>query len=260
MANIKVRKVMDVIEQLAPLRLAESYDNVGLLVGSENAVVKKAILGLELSDSLLEEAILKECDLIIVHHPLIFKPLKKIISQDVIGHKVIKLIKHNISLYVAHTNLDTTIGGLNDYIASKLNIEVDPINRDEEIPNIRVGKVKQMTLIELANHVKTSLNLDYLHYCGDDHSVVSRVGLCTGSGISFYKEAVAKEVDVFITGDMKYHDATLAIDMKVPIIDATHYGSEILVSEFLYDKLNKSFNNTIEFVVHKLYNNPIKTI
>lgn len=260
MANVKVRDVMDVIEQLAPVELAENYDNVGLLVGSENAKVSKVILGLELSDSLLEEAILKQCDLIVVHHPLIFKPLKKVISQDVIGHKVITLIKENISLYVAHTNLDTTIGGLNDFIASKLFIDVEAIDKNKEIPNIRVGSIKETTLINLAKHVKTSLNLDYLHYCGDESKKVSRVGLCTGSGISFYKEAIAKEVDVFITGDMKYHDATLAVDMKVPIIDATHYGSEILVSEFLYNELNKSFNNNLELIIHESYDNPIKTI
>jgi len=259
-ANLKVRDVMDVIEELAPLNLAESYDNVGLLVGSENAFVSKVILGLELTESLLEDAILKKCDLIVVHHPLIFKPLKKIISQNVIGSKVIRLIKENISLYVAHTNLDTTIGGLNDYIASKLEIKVDEINPDIEIPNIRVGHIKEMSLLELAIHVKSNLNLDYLHYCGEDSTRIKRVGLCTGSGISFYTEAMAKEVDVYITGDMKYHDATLAIDMNVPIIDATHYGSEILVSEFLYDELNKSFKDKIELVVHKLYDNPIKTI
>ena len=260
MANLKVRDVMDVMEELAPISLAQSYDNVGLLIGSESEVVNKVILGLELTDSLLEEAILKECDLIIVHHPLIFKPLKKIISQDVIGSKVIKLIKENISLYVAHTNLDTTLGGLNDYVASKLGIQVDTIKVDDEIPNIRVGSIKEMTMLDLAKHVKSSLDLDYLHYCGDEKTLVSRVGLCTGSGMSFYKEAMSKEVDVFITGDMKYHDATLSVDMKVPIIDATHYGSEILVSEFLYSELNKSFKGNIEFVVHELYDNPIKTI
>lgn len=259
MANLKVRDIMDVVEDLAPTHLAESYDNVGLLVGSESAFVKKVILGLELTDSLLEEAILKECDLIVVHHPLIFKPLKKIISQDVIGSKVIRLIKENISLYVAHTNLDTTIGGLNDYVASKLGIDVDVIDPLEEIPNIRIGSIKEMSVLDLAKHVKSSLNLDYLHYCGDEESIVSRVGLCTGSGMSFYKEAMSKEVDVFITGDMKYHDATLAVDMKVPIIDATHYGSEILVSEFLYSELSKNLEG-VEFLVHELYDNPIKTI
>lgn len=259
MANIRVRDVMDVLEDLAPVELAQSYDNVGLLVGSEDCVVRKAIVGLELSESLLEEAIQTGCDLIVVHHPLIFKPMKKIISQDVTGHKVITLIKENISLYVAHTNLDSAVGGLNDYVADKLDIKVDVINPDSGIPNIRIGTISEMTLIELANSIKNNLDLDYLHYSGDDHQRVSRVGLCTGSGMSFYKEAIANEVDVYITGDMKYHDATLAIDTKVPIIDATHYGSEIIVSEFLHSELSKSFKD-VEIIIHQRYDNPIKTI
>lgn len=260
MANIKVRDVMNVIEELAPINLAESYDNVGLLVGSEDAKANKVILGLELTDSLLEEARLKQCDMIIVHHPLIFKPLKKIISQDVIGSKIITLIKENISLYAAHTNLDTTLGGLNDFVANRLGISVEAINLEDKIPNIRVGSIKETSLIELAKQVKEKLNLDYLHYCGDEASRISKVALCTGSGMSFYKEALKEDVDVFITGDMKYHDATLALDLKVPIIDATHYGSEILVSEFLYEELHKNFNNKMDIVIHKLYDNPIKTI
>jgi len=260
MAKLIVKNVMDVIEQFAPIELAMDYDNVGLLVGSQNAKVKKILLGLELTDSLLEEAIIKQCDLIIVHHPLIFKPIKTIIAEDITGNKVITLIKEGISLYVAHTNLDMTVGGLNDFIAEKLDIKVDPLDEAKPLPNVRVGQVKPISLIDFCSFIKEKLNLNYLHYCGDDNHLIGKVGLCTGSGMSFYKEALHEEVDVYITGDMKYHDATLAIDCNVPIIDATHYGSEILVSELLYQKLHEVFSDEIQIIVHKSYDNPIKTI
>ncbi len=259
MAGIRVKEIMDAIEALAPKELAMDYDNVGLLVGSEFAKAEKVIVGLELTDSLLEEALSAGCDLIVVHHPLIFKPLKKVVREDVTGKRIMTLIKENISLYVAHTNLDSAAGGLNDYVAAKLKIDLDPVEKDEP-PAYRLGSIEETTLIQLAKDVKTALNLNYLHYCGNDAAIMKKIGLCAGSGMSFYQDALKEDIDVYITGDVKYHDAVIANDLKVPIIDATHFGSEVIVGELLEDTLRKAFAGGVEIVLHRSYNNPIKTL
>lgn len=272
MDQILVKDVMDVIEALAPCNSALDYDNVGLLVGSKSMIVNGIIVGLELTDSLLEEAIESGSNLIVVHHPLIFKPIKKITLEDVTGNKIIRLIQSNIALYVAHTNLDVSPGGLNDYIAKRIGMEIEPFNISGQISNesdldviglssnIRVGSIKPIRLINLVNELKSKLQLDYLLYTGNEQKMIKRVGLCTGSGISFYNEALEAKVDVYITGDMKYHDATYANDMGIPIIDATHYGSEILVRELFYELLTTHFQKKVVVIRHMSYINPIKII
>jgi len=257
MAGIRVSDVEKVIEAYAPKVLAENYDNVGLLVGNPHALVSKVMVGLELTDQLLEESIEKGCNLIVVHHPLIFKGLKSIRSGQAIDNRIIKLIKSDISLYAAHTNLDMTIGGLNDYFAKKAGIETEILSR-EELPLVRIGKVKAQALKDLVISLKQALDLPYVHYCGDDEMLVSKVGFCTGSGMSFYQNAIKEGIDVYITGDMKYHDATMAVDMKVPIIDLTHFGSEVFVGELLSDIIKSKLD--IEVVCGRPYESPIKTL
>jgi dinuclear metal center YbgI/SA1388 family protein len=258
-ARVLVKDIMEEIEKLAPCELALDYDNVGLLVGSKDKRVVKVSLGLELTDGLLDEAVANHIDMIIVHHPLIFKPIRSIRKEDPTGRKLITLIQHDIALYVAHTNLDISYGGLNDLVMEKLDIVSDAIDC-EHLPNIRTGQVKDTSLLELVKSTKEKLGLDYIHYCGLDNKPIKRVGLCTGSGMSYYHDAVSAGVDVYITGDMKYHDATHAIDTGIPIIDATHFGTEIMVSDLFFKTLNTKFGNDLEIGLHTSYTNPIRIL
>ena len=164
--------------------------------------------------------------MIVLHHTLIFKPLKLIVDSDPIQKRIMILIKKDISLYAAHTNLDSAIGGLNDFIAEKLGIAVTNIVFDESVPDIRIGQVRPKTLRDFVMEIKNKLNLDYIHYCGDESKVISTVALCTGSGFSYYDEAFDAGADVLLTGDMKYHDAKYALDRGMPVVDATHFGTE----------------------------------
>ena len=119
---VNSKKIIKLMNEIAPEHLAENWDNVGLLVGNEDSEVDRVMVALEVTEAVLEEAISENIDLIICHHPLLFKPLKKITDKDPIGKMVRKLIKNDINLYVAHTNLDIAEGGTNDYIAELLDL------------------------------------------------------------------------------------------------------------------------------------------
>lgn len=269
--KITIRAISNCIEQAVPLENAMDYDNVGLLVGDGDQVVTGVLVALELTDLILEEAISKDCNLILVHHPLIFNPLHRITKQDPIGNRIIRLIEHQIGLYACHTNLDSSYGGLNDFVADVLGIKITNLkkynwllsgesstsNAEPEVSNIRVGLVERQTLAEFVKQVKERLNLDYIHYCGEESAIIKKVGLCTGSGVSFFQEALRQKVDVYVTGDMKYHDAMMALDQKTPIIDATHYGTEQLVSKWFLDFLQRNFSN-LQIIESEYSVNPIK--
>ncbi len=119
---MKIYEITSYLEQLAPLGLQESYDNAGLLIGSPGHTVKKALITLDVTPKVVEEAVAQKCDLIVAHHPLIFKELKKIDYQTDTGKMIVRLIKEDIAVYAAHTNLDNVIGGVNGILAEKLGL------------------------------------------------------------------------------------------------------------------------------------------
>lgn len=263
MDKILVLNVLDLLDEYAPMSLKESYDNVGLLVGDKCDIVKRVLVGLELTDSFIEEAIEGGYNLIIVHHPLIFKPLSRVNAEDPISARVMKLIRANINLIAMHTNLDRTLGGLNDYMCEILDIKVNyPLENalDEEIPVYRIGHMETQSLKELVLRVKETLALEYIHFVGNQDKEITTVAVCTGSGMSFYKEIVAHKVDVYITGDVKYHEAMAALDSGVALIDATHYGTEIVVGKLLCRILNTKFEHRLEIDMYGQVLNPIQSL
>lgn len=254
MDGLIVADIVRIIEQLAPVELAMDYDNVGLIVGDLKSKVTGVMVGLELNEMIIKEAISFGCNVIVVHHPLIFRPVYSILAGTPQGNKIFTLVQNNISVIAAHTNLDSTVNGLNDFVLKKLGIEPVPCQN----VNIRIGTIKTTDLMSFIKHVKDCLELEYIHYCGDEHKQVSRVGLCTGSGMSFYRAACDEKVDVFITGDMKYHDAVDGVECGVPIIDATHFGSEIWVEDLLHEYLSNTLTAEFPIIKFTQYKNPIK--
>lgn len=253
---LSVNDVLNLIEKQAPKELAMDYDNVGLLIGDKEARVNGIIIGLELNQELIEDAIDRKCNVIIVHHPLIFKPIFTVQRDTAQGKKIMDLIKHNISLIVAHTNMDIAANGLNDFVVNKLGmIPIETLSN-----NFRIGKIPTQRLRDLAYSLKKSLSLEYIHYCGEDDQMVSVVGLCTGSGMSYYLEACNEGINAYITGDMKYHDATMAIDKGIPVIDATHFGTEIWFKDLVLCYLQPLVGMLIPVYSHEKYSNPIKVL
>ena len=260
---LRVFEIIKWMEELAPRELALDYDNVGLIIGDRNQEVHKVLVALEITDEIINRIAEEHIDLVISHHPLIFKGVKSILEEDVIGRKLIRLIKSNTAVYAAHTNLDKAQEGLNSYLIKKLGLH----DVDTEFGDVRYAHVKKQKLLNFVQNIRKKLQLDYIHYVGDEEKIVSKIGICTGSGMSYYLEAVNKGADVYLSGDLKYHEAVQAMELGIPIIDATHYGTEIIVVDLLYSYLLRKWEETqavsessLEIIKEDRYQNPIKTI
>lgn len=217
------------LEAWAPLSWAEEWDNCGLQVGRRDKLLNKVMVALTPGEAAIQAAVDAGVDMLLTHHPMIFKPTKRVTTDTVLGQSIIKLIQHDINLYCAHTNLDMAVGGVNDVLAKTLNLQGVEIleNVTEEYGIGRVGNLAEpMTLQSFLAQVAGQLECSHLAYQGDLHRQVQRVALCGGSGISYLSAAKKAGADVYVTGDMKYHDAQLASELGICVVDAGHFGTE----------------------------------
>lgn len=236
-----VKDIIALTEKIAPPALAEGWDNVGLLAGDRNAEVKKILFALDATDAVIDEAIAINADMIITHHPLIFKGVNAVNTDTALGRRIIRLIKNNISVYSAHTNFDIAEGGTNSVLANLIGLE----NTEGLIPSGesflgKVGDLPQpMTLSALSKLLMTKLNAPALNVSGSADKEIKRVGLCTGSGAgrNLMLAAKNKGCDAYITGDVKYHDAQFAADLDIALIDATHYYTEAIAIPYLCSRI-----------------------
>lgn len=217
------------LEAWAPLSWAEEWDNCGLQVGRRDKPLNKVMVALTPGEAAIQAAVDAGVDMLLTHHPMIFKPTKSVTTDTVLGQSIIKLIQHDINLYCAHTNLDMAVGGVNDVLAKTLNLQGVEIleNVTEEYGIGRVGNLAEpMALQSFLAQVAGQLECGHLAYQGDLHRQVQRVALCGGSGISYLSAAKKAGADVYVTGDMKYHDAQLASELGICVVDAGHFGTE----------------------------------
>lgn len=251
---VKCSDIIEAMEKYAPARFAEDWDNVGLMCGESNKAVKKVMLALDVNDAVADEAVNKGVQLIVTHHPLIFKAVRNITDKTPLGRRLIKLIKNDIAVFSAHTNLDIADGGTNDTLAGMLglcNTEGLEVMPDGSAMG-RIGDLaEEMTFGELSERVKALLGADRLSVCGGLQRRVSRVGICTGKGAEFMSAAAAKGADVYITGDFGYHDGQTAEELGLCVIDGTHYLTEVIVLEPLYKYLKSSFDS-LEVIISEV--------
>lgn len=246
--SVKCSEIIYAIEKLAPPTLAEHWDNVGLMVGSENSEVHKILFALDCSEDVIDEAIQINADMIITHHPFIFKAIKKINYDTHTGNKIRKAIKNNINIYSAHTNLDIADGGTNTTLCNILELtDISGLFQTGE--NAFLGKVgnlkKEMTLKCLANYIKEKLNMSHIVISGNENTKISRVGLCTGKGTDseFMELAKNKGCQCYVTGDLGYHDAQFAQEIGLCVIDGTHYFTEVIVVPVLCEYIQNNVLN-----------------
>lgn len=262
--TLKCKDIASVIERLAPKSLAYDWDNVGLLCGDEEQSVKKILLTLDLDMGVVNEAVELGAQMIVSHHPIMFKPVNKITEQTPTGRLLRALIKNNISFYAAHTNLDIAKGGLNDLLAKKLclnDVRVLEYTNDEGEGIGRIGNAAApITLGELANQIKKALGVDYLRYSGDTNSYVSKIALNTGGGTSLIGAALDANADVFITGDYKYSQIRDCVENGMNIIDVGHYDTEFIVCELFESYLSEQFGASVELVKTKANKNVMQFI
>lgn len=244
MKNCTVQTVADAVNRLAPQNLAEDWDNPGLLVGTPKAPVQKIFVCLDVTDATISRAIELGAQLIVAHHPLIFRPLKNIRVDLPLGKKISRLIKNDISVFAAHTNLDTATGGVNDVLAQKLGLHDVKMFGDDEISMGRIGTLEAPISAEnFAHHVKQSLNADSVRLISAGDFPISKVGLCGGAGANFIAKAKFFGAQAFVTGDVKYHEAQAAVDSGIHVVDAGHFATEFPIVRELADYLRGELKN-----------------
>lgn len=236
---LKVKDIIGNLEKKYPKANAESWDNVGLIVGKLNQEVSKVQLSLDATDKAIENAIKNSADLIITHHPMIFKLVKTITTMDNLGRKIIKLIENNKSLYAMHTNLDSSKDGLNDYILNLLEVENSKVIDVNEFDNeVGIGRLytlsKEMNIDEYATFVKNSLKIKNIRIISENREkIIKKVALINGSGMSYWRKVKSLGADLFITGDIGYHDALDAKEAGINVFDIGHFESENCFVELL---------------------------
>ncbi|MDR3259328.1 MAG: Nif3-like dinuclear metal center hexameric protein [Fusobacteriaceae bacterium] len=226
------RKIVEILENKFPLCNAEDWDNVGLIVGNVNRDIKKIQLSLDVTKDSLENAIKEKVDMIISHHPMIFDPVKYIRDNDILGNKIIKLIEKHICLYTLHTNLDSSKNGLNEYILDLLDVkdfEILDINNEENESGIGRYFIldDKISILEYINILKEKLKLINLRcFSRDINRKIDKIAIINGAGGNYWRKAKELDIDLFITGDVKYHDGLDSSESGVDIIDIGHYESE----------------------------------
>jgi dinuclear metal center YbgI/SA1388 family protein len=241
------------IEEFAPLALQESWDNCGFSVGNPDREAKSALIALDCTEEVLDEAIEMGCDIIITHHPLIFKGLKSITPADMAGRIVSKAIKHDISIYAAHTNMDKAVNGVSGLMANKLGLtDQEPLTADGLgiVGNLQ-EPLDAKSLIEA---VKERFGAEVVRSSALLDEKISRVAVCGGSGRSFIKDAMAKGAQAYITGDITYHE--FYCERGFMVMDIGHYLSEYDVVGLFAEILCKNFPNFAVSISRK-NNNPI---
>lgn len=244
--SVTVKDIMEVMEQIAPQRLAEGWDKPGLAIGDPEREVKKVLVALDVIEPVIEEAKRIGADMIITHHPmLLFRKIESITADNPLGKRIFNLIENGIAAFSAHTNLDIADGGTNDVLAELAGLEniqileETSVAPDGKIDGIgRIGELpRAMSFREFAKLLQERLGLDSIRLVGDGEKRIRRVALCTGAGVGFLSVAEALGADAYLTGDIKYHEAQQAIEMGLAVADVTHYASEVLIVPVLQKKL-----------------------
>lgn len=228
-----------IIEAFCPPQLAEPWDNCGFQINSEGDSVERVLVALEVASEVIDEAVERGADMIVTHHPLIFGGVKSIDARDVTGGYISKLIKHDISVYSCHTSFDKMEGGNNDYIGRILDLEnVRAFDRDNGFCR-KAETPFEITFSEMIHQVSEAFQIDekYFNTVGDRTRSINCIGWCSGSGGEFIRDAVSEGCDLYITGDVKYHDAMYAAESGICILDAGHFGSEKIFVENMADIL-----------------------
>lgn len=238
------------IERFAPLSLQEGYDNAGLITGRPAMEITGAVVCLDASEEVLDEALAKGANLVVSHHPIVFRPLRSITGESNVDRVVIQALKHDIALYAAHTNLDRARHGMSDALAKKLglrNVEIlDPEPSGHGFGAI--GELEAPTgALDFLRGVKKTLSVGSLRYSTPPKETVRRVALVTGSGGDGLERAIEAGADVFLTADVRY-DRFWAAEKRVLLADIGHYESEIVAIDLLYEILAKNFPT---FALHK---------
>ena len=249
-----IRDVVSAIEEFAPLRLQDSYDNSGLIIGRYDDEVHGVLLAVDVTEEVIAEAEREGCDLIITHHPIIFTPLKRLNSSNYVERCVEKALRSGIALYACHTNLDSTFEGMSWRVARMIGLEnISVLEPRPGEPNVGYGVVGDMAAsvdaVTFMRGVAEWFKVGAIRHSDipTKEFRVRRVAICTGSGRSLIDEALRSGADAYITADLRYNDFMMG-ENRMILMDIGHFESEFCAINIINDVLSKKMCN---FAVRK---------
>ena len=254
----KVKDIIKVIEEFAPLSIQEKWDNSGLCIGSPEASVSSVLLALDCTPELVDEAVRIGADMIVTHHPLIFSGLRKISPDDVTGTAVIKAVSAGIAVYAAHTSADKVLAGVSGAMARKLSLKNISV-LDSEGDGVGLGAVGDLetplSAMDAVLMIKEKFGLDMVRTSRPLDIPISRIAMCGGSGSSLIPQAMASGAQLYLCGDISYHHFFTSPDFM--LMDVGHYESEIEIVGILFSLLKKNFPTFAVRITENIYSNPI---
>ena len=264
---MKVKEILGALEEFAPLALQDGYDNAGLQIGlAEDAEATGALLCLDVTEDVVDEAVQFGCNLIVSHHPLLFHPAKSITAGDYVGRTILKAIRNNVAVYAAHTNLDSAFEGVNFKMAEKMGLKnlqcLSPkceYQRKGETVSAGEGLIgtlpQPLSQKELMEQVKEIFNLRSLRVNNAEPRKVTKVALCGGSGAFLIPKAIEMGADAFVTGEIGYHNF-FGHEKDLLLMEIGHYESEQYTLEILHDVVSKAVPSLSVYCTEK-NTNPI---
>ena len=257
---MKIKEVVDALERFAPLPLQESYDNAGLQIGLTDVEVSGALLCLDVTEAVIDEAIEKGCNMIVSHHPLIFRRLSHITGQTYVERCVTKAIKNDIVIVAMHTNIDAAQGGVNHKIAEKMQLtDLAFIGEEKAMEGVSggngiIGTLKDpMTSEAFIMRLKELFGVECVQANEMLSRPIRRVAVCGGSGAFLLEAAVSAGADAFMTGEMGYHEF-FGQEQKIQIAVIGHYQSEQFTCEVFRDIIEPL---GVHCIISEINTNPI---
>lgn len=266
---MKLHELTEHLESIAPPYLQESYDNSGLIVGDPEAEVKGILLCLDSTEDVVREAKKKGCNVVIAHHPVIFRGIKQLTPATYVERTVRMAVKEDINIYAIHTNLDNVlVNGVNGKIADKLGLEKRRVllpkantqqDQDKEVTFIDTGAGVVGELPEplderaFLDYLKKRMELTMIRHTPLLGKKAHRIAVCGGSGAFLIRHAIRAHADFYITGDVKYHEFFDA-DGRIVIADIGHYESEWFTTELLNALIREKFPNFAPLIAETITN------
>ncbi len=244
---MKISDIIHHLETIAPVHYQEAYDNSGFITGDVTAECSGVLVSLDCTEEVIKEAIEKKYNLIVSHHPLIFRPVSHIDPANETGRTLMTAIKSDITIYAIHTNLDNIITGVNATIADRLGL----INREILLPQAEqatvgsglIGDLKQaVPELQLLKKLREEFNVPVIRHSPLTGKPVSRIALCGGSGSFLISNALQRGAGFFISADIKYH-AFFEGEKAMVIADIGHYESEQYAIGLLCQVILEKFPN-----------------
>jgi dinuclear metal center YbgI/SA1388 family protein len=258
---VKIKQVLSALERFAPLPLQESWDNAGLQLGLTEVEVSGALLCLDVNEQIVDEAVAKGCNLIVSHHPLLFRGLKQISGADYVQRSVIKAIKHDIVIVSMHTNMDNALDGVNWKIAERLGLTDCKFFAQKTVDGIEAGSgvvgnlPLQMDARAFIELVKKQFGVQCAQCNALLQRPISKVAICGGAGDFLLSDAIGEGADAFITGEMHYHQY-FGFEQQIQICVIGHYQSEQYTAEIFRDIIQKDCPGVKTFIA-ETNTNPI---